>query len=381
MMHPKLNQIAVALVITELEVGGAERCLTNLALGLNPQRFAPLVYSLASRPQPPQDALVKQLEAGGVPLRFLDANSATRALPAVRRLRHLWRSDRPQIVQAFLFHANVLTAIATIKRPSPVLSLGFRVSDPTTWRQHTERLFARRAARVVCVSDSVAEFARQKVGVPAQKVVVIPNGVAGDAHAQVPPADLRRLGIPAAAPTIACIARLTEQKGVDRLIRAVPEILRRLPDHHVLLVGDGPQRSPLQQLATRLGVATRVHFAGWQPDTLSILKSCRILVLPSRWEGMPNVLLEAMACGLPVVSTRTDGVAQALGPLLESQTVSEGTPQALAEKAVTICGDRTLREHLGAENQRRAVREFSLDNMIAQYERLFESLADPPDRD
>jgi glycosyltransferase involved in cell wall biosynthesis len=213
------------------------------------------------------------------------------------------------------------------------------------------------------------------VGIPAGKIQMIPNGIDMAPYAGAKPADLTSFGVPLGSKTIVCVARLTEQKGVDRLVRAAPQILRQLPDHHLLLVGDGPHRPQLRDLALQLGVADHLHFAGWQPEIPSILRACSLFVLPSRWEGMPNALLEAMACGLPVVSTRTDGVQQVLGPLLDPQTVPEGTPQAIADKVVMVSKDNDLSQHLGRQNQRRVGDEFSLEEMVAQYQRLFEALA------
>jgi starch synthase (maltosyl-transferring) len=375
MIPSQSKRITVALVITELEVGGAERCLTNLALGLDPQRFKPIVYSIASRPPADRDALVQQLEENRITVRFLDSNSVASIAQAVRHLKKAWQSDRPQVAQAFLFHANVLTAIATTKSRPPVLSFGFRVSDPSRWRQQVERWLSHRAHQVVCVSNSVAEFAIDTVGIQPEKVIVIPNGIQPKQRVSTKPAGLTQLGIPDNTPTLTCVARLTQQKGVDRLIRAAPAIFRELPDHHVLLVGDGPQQNELRELTRQLGVSDHVHFAGWRPDVTEILLASRLLILPSRWEGMPNVILEAMACGLPVVSTRTDGVTELLGPVADEQTVSDGTPQAIADKVVKLCSDPHLRAHLGAENRQRVTQKFSLERMIADYERLFEALA------
>ncbi len=108
------------------------------------------------------------------------------------------------------------------------------------------------------------------------------------------------------------------------MLTAAPHFLRLLPHHDLLLVGDGPEAAKLRQLADQSGVSERIHFCGWQPQVREILLASDLLVLPSRWEGMPNVLLEAMGAGRPVVCTQAQGVQEVLGPLAESQGCASG---------------------------------------------------------
>src|SRR5207244_1839586 len=104
--------------------------------------------------------------------------------------------------------------------------------------------------------------------------------------------------------------RLDAQKGVDVLLQALAGVIGSVPRFHLLVAGRGPQAAALQSLARQLGVNAHAHFLGWRDDVPAILGVSDLFVLPSRWEGMPNAVLEAMAAGLPVVATRADGIAE-----------------------------------------------------------------------
>ena len=128
------SPIRIALVITELEVGGAERCLANLACGLDRTRFEPVVYCLAPRPLPPRDALVTQLGEAGVPVRFLGFSSKWQLPMAVRSAGRTLARQAPHVIQSMLFHANIVARLAKRRLPDSGLSLGIRVADPSRWR-------------------------------------------------------------------------------------------------------------------------------------------------------------------------------------------------------------------------------------------------------
>ena len=367
------SPLPIALVITELEVGGAEQALVNLATGLNRERFSPVVYSLQGRPK--KGRLVRRLEDAEIPAHFLDVRSYWQCFSAVSRLSQHFRQQQPQLVQSFLFHANVVATLAARRAKVPRMVTGIRVADPSTWRQRVERWLTPKVDRIVCVSQGVADCCAIKGRFPDDKLVVIPNGVKLSQFEKVQLADLTELGVPAGRPVILYIGRLEKQKGLDWLYREImPRVLRELPEHDLLLVGDGPQREALESFVAKQGLESRVHFAGWQGNVPQILAASDLLVLPSLWEGMPNVVLEAMAAGKPVVSTQAEGVLELLGPGATVQSCSADDPAGFADRIIRLAQDRTLAAELGAQNQRRAATEFSLAAMISLYENLYESL-------
>ena len=123
-----------------------------------------------------------------------------------------------------------------------------------------------------------------------------------------------------------------------------------------------------------VGIGDRAHFAGCRPDVHQILAASSLLWLPSRWEGMPNVLLAAMATGLPVVSTRAAGVEELLGSLSDGQTVDIDDAQGFAETVLRLAENPAKSKEIGRQNRRRASEDFSLGAMVAAYQRLYESL-------
>ncbi len=368
------TRVRVALTITELNVGGAERCLTSLALGLDAERFEPQVYSLGPRPVGAKAALVVRLEQAGIPIHFLNL-SAPRQFPAgLRQLKELFVAQAPDVVQTFLFHANVMGVWAARRARIPAVAMGIRVADPRRSRLWLERLAARRADRIVCVSRAVADFVIKRGRFPAEKVVVIPNGLDPSIYENTPPTPLSELGVAPGRRILSAIGRLDRQKGLDWLLTMAPMLLERLPEHDLVLVGDGPERTSLEQLAQKLHLVGRVHFCGWRADIPSILAASEALLLPSRWEGMPNVVLEAMASSLPVVATRSEGVEELLGPAAELQTAFFGESEVFVTKAIRIATDRTLAKSLGGENANRLRSQFSQSAMIEEYERNFLAL-------
>jgi glycosyltransferase involved in cell wall biosynthesis len=186
-----------------------------------------------------------------------------------------------------------------------------------------------------------------------------------------PPIDLTKLELPPGQKAIVCVGRLDPQKGFDGLLKVTPRILAALPEHDLLFVGDGPQRAALVTLAEQLGIAPRMHFAGWRGDVPQILAAAEMLVLPSRWEGMPNVVLEAMAAGKPVVATSAEGVTELLGDGADEQTVALGGYEALAGRIIQLAQNPQLSAELGRCNRERASSEFSLGAMVERYERLY----------
>ncbi len=368
------SRIPVALVITELDFGGAEQCLVHIACGLDSSRFAVEVHVLGKPPKAPVDGLLMHLRAAQVPCHFLGLDHIWQLPQAVARLRGQLGGKRRRVVLSFLFHANVVAAMALRGSSNSVLACGIRVADPCRWRQWVERRALRRAAKVVCVSYAVARFAASRLRVDNTRLEVIPNGIDPGSMRDLPPVELASLGVPAQRRALVVVARLTHQKGIDELLQAAGPLLTALPHHDLILVGHGPALPHLRQLATDLGVADRVHFAGWRADVPAILKASDLLLLPSRYEGMPNVVLEAMACRRPVVCTQAEGVCELLGPLSDAQTVPVGDAQAFVNKVLALINEPVQLSQLAAGNQRRAQQYFARNVMIQAYADLLQTL-------
>ncbi len=372
--YPPVKPIRVALGITDLEVGGAEQALVELVCRLDRSRFAPAVFCLGPRPSGPEGRLVERLDTSGIEAEFLGAQHPAVLPRVLTRLIRWFHSTQPQVVQTFLFHANLVGRVAARWAGVPRVVSGIRVAERAArWHLWLDRATSCWVDRYVCVSDSVAKFSVDFAGLPAEKVSVIPNGVDLERFRRVQPADLTRLGIAPERRVITFVGRLDRQKGVDWLLGVAPEFLDPLPDVDLLLVGKGPWRQRLEQIAERQGIARRVFFAGWQSDVAAILAASQLVVLPSRWEGMPNVVLEAMASGCPVVATNVEGVRTLLGAEPE-QLVAFGDSPGLARRVVRIMSDPKLRSDLGLRNYRRAARCFSIGQTVAAYQQLWTEL-------
>ncbi|MEX2092961.1 MAG: glycosyltransferase, partial [Pirellulales bacterium] len=303
----------IAFCITTLDVGGAERQLVELATRLPRDRFEPAVVVLSRPPHPPNDELVRTLAEHSIPVSFLGGRSIWQAPLIYRRLTNWLREERPDLLQCFLAHANVLGAYAGHRLGIPIVA-GIRVAEQ---RLNGHRWLQRRTApfveRYVCLSQSVADFAESAMRLPREKLVVIPNGVDVARFAEISPIDLAKLGLPPGRRMLLFVGRLDPQKRPDWLLDRLPDIAKELPHHDLVLVGEGPLEDKLRRQATRLGVADRVHFAHWRRDIPRLLAAADLLVLTSAAEGMPNVILEAMAAAKPVVTTEVHGVAELLG--------------------------------------------------------------------
>jgi glycosyltransferase involved in cell wall biosynthesis len=292
----------------------------------------------------------------------------------LRLVREL-RKFRPAILQTFLFHANLAGRIAGRLAGIKTIVSGIRVAER---RSRIPLWFDRWTNGIVranvCVSQAVADFSISQSGLSPKKIVVIPNGVDVTRFAGAAPADLSTLGIHPGSRVLLTIGRLDRQKGLSTLIDAAVVVAPRFPQAHVLLVGEGPQRSELEQSIRDKGLAGRIHFAGWRPDVPELLAAGTALVLSSLWEGLPNVILEAMAAGLPVVATRVEGTSELIINGRTGLLVPPQSPQELAWAIERILSDPAQARSMGQSGRERALAEFSWQKMVDRYCALYSSV-------
>lgn len=352
------------LLTTELRPGGAEKCLTNLACGLDPARFQPIVVSIKSIPDASERRLVDRLQQAGIPTHFLDCDSKWSLWKAARKLKNLIQVHEVELVQSFLIHANMLAGFVLRHFPQIRFFTGIRVADPSRIRHKTEKWLTRRAERIVCVSRQVKEFAATKMGLPQNKLVAIPNGI--ETPTVDPDFSPSALGIQ--TPYVLFVGRLEEQKGLVKFLDEFTQRDDSLPDFDLVLAGEGSQKTQLEK--STVDLRHKFHWIGWHSNPQDLMVHAACTVLPSLWEGMPNVLLETMSLAKPFVAFGVDGVRE----LVEDddlQVVPAGNYEKLFASLSELVSSEQLARELGLSNQKRVEENFSLKKMIAKYEALY----------
>lgn len=368
-MSDSLTPIPIAFCITGLQPGGAERALVQIVKRLNREKWAPVVYSLTGT-----GPLVADLQAAGIPTEILHADTAW-DVSIIRKLAGKFKEQKPVLLQTFLFHANLAGRIAARLSGVPHVVSGIRVSEK---RKNGHLLLDRLTNRLVdlniCVSQSVAEFSVRQGKLPESKVTVIPNGVDFELFATAEALDLSPWDIPADAKVVLFVGRLDPQKAPGDLLTAFGRFAETAPDFHLLFVGEGPLKTELQQSANQLPCAERIHFAGWQSQVPQLMRAADCLVLPSLWEGMPNVVLEAMASGLPVISTDVDGVSELIQPGEQGTLVAQGSPAEIQQALQTMSTQPALFRKMAENAQDTVKKEFTWDSIAHKYEQVYEKI-------
>ncbi len=364
------SPVRVALCITELNPGGAERAFVQLALGMSRADWTPSVYCIG-----PRGALAEELEREGVPVACYGA-SGVRHLPRVlRRLTTDLRAFRPAILQTWLYHANLAGRIAGHRAGVPIVVSGIRVAERRSrWRLRFDRWTSGWVNRHVCVSQAVADFSIREGGLPADRVVVIPNGVDVERFSTAPPVGPESLGVPPQSPTVLFAGRLDPQKDPLLFVEMAARVARLRPEARFLIAGDGPLRSAVARQVEMQGLTETVRLLGRRADVASLMRSAACLALCSRWEGMPNVVLEAMAAGIPVVATDVEGVRELVLPNQTGLIVPPNNVEELTAAVLLVLSDPESATALGRCAQDIACERFTWFRFISSHVDLYRAL-------
>lgn len=292
---------------------------------------------------------------------------------AMLRLRELIARLQPDIVHSHLLRAHLAVSLATCCRRAPMIIMTEHQADPRWWALRLLRMAARKATAVTAVSEAVRLHLLAH-GFSSDRVLALPNGIDIETIARAEPVSRGRLGLPEDARVLLFVGRLTRQKGLDILLNAFSMVAAEAPEAQLLVAGDGEDRRELEDLAEWLGLGRRVHFLGRRDDVPGLLKAAEACVLPSRWEGLSLVLLEAMAAGRPIVATRVEGHQEVLTEGRTGLLVEPQSPDALASALRRLLADAPLAARLGAAARDRVSREFTATAMTSRYVNLYDEL-------
>jgi glycosyltransferase involved in cell wall biosynthesis len=363
--------LKVLQLIPTLDQSGAEKQLVLLATGLPVNRFQVQVAAL-TRLGP----FEPQLRAAGIPVTALGKRLKLDPV-ALARLMQFLKVEQFDVVQTWLFAANAYGRVASHLAGTPVVVVAEMAVD--LWKGRVERSVDRWLSpwcdRLVGNSLAVVDFYRQ-LGVPEERLAMIYSSVG---HEQPPEIDHHAVRAEfrfnSAAPLIFYAGRLAEQKRVDDLLKALDLLQHIQPDARTLIAGDGPLRPALEEIAHTYRLDERVIFLGHRKDVPRLILASDLVVLPSAYEGLPNVVLEAMWFRKPVVATAAPGTTEAVVDGETGLLVPVGDVLQLARAIRDIIRDPAQARRMGEAGRARAETHFCADTMVAQFAALYEDIA------
>ncbi|MEP6892162.1 MAG: glycosyltransferase [Gaiellaceae bacterium] len=309
---------------------------------------------------------------------------------AVAKVLGLIREFRPHVLHTHTAKAGTVGRTAAIlagrARPQAVVHTfhghvlrGYFGRAKTEGFRQLERRLAKSSDALIAVSPEVRDDLVRLGIAPESKISVIRLGLDLAERTAAPPdarAALRNdLGIPADAFVIGWLGRMTEIKRVDVLLRTIA----RLPSEtHLLLVGDGPLRAQLETLPSELDIADRVHFAGFRDDVGTVYAACDVVALTSANEGTPVTVIEALAAGVPVVSTDVGGVADVVDDGRSGLLAAAGDVEGIAAALERLGSDRELRERMGAAGRAAVLERYSVPRLVHDVDHLYRELLSQP---
>lgn len=353
-------------------IGGAEKQLLEIARALHADEYGISVCILKADGAD----LGRELSKNGIETFSLGIAHKWQIWKAFALLKVI-RQVHPDILQSWLFFDNICARIAGKLCGVPFIISGQRnvETERSFIRNFADKITLPLADKVVSNSKAGKSILMDREQVPEEKVSVIYNGIDTGKSFFSREDALSRLGLPVRGRTVGFVGHLTEQKGIAHLLEAWRSVRVRHADVRLIVIGDGPERKVLQKQAHFLEISDSVVFLGHKSDAWQYMKIFDVFVLPSLWEGMPNVLLEAMLAGVVAVSSDVGGAREVLGPKQQKFLFNPGSIAELSDKLTHVLDMPPDEKDLVAKDGRkRMISEFSLQAAVDNYKVLYGSL-------
>jgi len=366
-------KIKVLQLVEGFNFGGAETKLLELVQHIDAQKFETVVVSLGLGNE--IEDRFQQLDCRV----FTFQRRHRFDFDLMKRLKKFIQDENIDIVMTTLFYADVLGAMVGHKAGAKGVFSWETISSPKWLKPHRlwgYRYAIRRADKVISVSQATADWLESKRKVPREKIEIIPYGV-NLKEFKPKPLTIKRqdVGIPENNIVVGQVSRLDEQKGHSYLLDAAQRVVRKNKNVTFVLVGDGPKRKEIQQAIEEKGLNDYFVLLGFRRDVPELLRLFDIFTLPSLYEGLPNVVLEAMASGLPVVATPVDGTKEAVVDQETGLFVPVKDPEILANTLFDLINNPEKRKSFGEAGRRRVEEKFSLRHQMRRFEELYKRYA------
>jgi glycosyltransferase involved in cell wall biosynthesis len=382
------RNVKIVRVLTRMNIGGPTIHAVLLTAGLNGGRFRSVL--VAGEVQPEEGDMSDLANAHGVPLlRIPGLGRSIRLRDDVRALWRLYcllRRERPDVLHTHMAKAGTLARFAGWLAGVPVrvhtyhghVLDGYFSPLQSRLAALAERMLARLSSAVVVVSPAVRHDLVERFHIaPSEKTVVVSLGFDLSPYLSSHRKDaiLRRsLGLAADTPLVGIVGRMVPVKNHALFLEAAREVHRHRPQVHFVLVGGGELQPELRRLAEQLGLREVVHFVGWQRQMERVYPDLDALVLTSKNEGTPVVLIEAMACGVPVVATRVGGVPDVVEHGRTGLLVPANDVEGVASAVLDLLEDRRQAQRLGRAGRESVRERFSVQRLLRDTEALYERL-------
>lgn len=382
------SEIKVLQIITKLVVGGAQEHLMNLCDLLNHERYRVTVLSGAQTG--PEGELIKEIERRRIDLSILpelvrEINPLKDLLALIQLTRYI-KKERFDIVHTNSSKAGILGRLAARLAGVPIV-----VHTVHGWGHHDQMgklrrgfyVFLEKCAgkltdKIITVSDlDTKKGLNHRIG-DSGKYITIRSGI--DLNVFNPTIidvehEKRKWGIPLTNNVVGSIMRFSEQKNPLDFVRMAAEIVEKSPRVSFLLVGDGNLRPQIENSILRHNLSEKIILTGVRHDVPQLLAVMDVFVLPSLWEGLPRVIPQAMAMGLPIVATEVGGTPEAIEENQNGFLVTPKDFHAIARKVIQLLEDHNMARKMGERGRKMVYPEFCIKQMVKRTENLYEELA------